>query len=61
MRELLDERELTLYQLSLLCGIPYSTLKNSETRQCQLSVDTIERICTGLKISMSDFFQERGA
>jgi transcriptional regulator with XRE-family HTH domain len=59
--ELLESRGLTMYQLSLVSGVPYSTLKNSQDRNGQLSVDTIERICRGLGISLSDFFEERGA
>lgn len=58
--ELVDERDLTLYKLAMLCDVPYSTLKNTQTRGSQLTVDTIERICLGLGISMADFFTERG-
>ena len=38
----------------------HSTLKNSERRGGQLSVDTIERICDGLGITMSEFFARKG-
>lgn len=61
VRELGSERNLTLYSLALLCDIPYSTLKNTERRNGQLTVDTIERICVGLGITMAEFFTERGA
>lgn len=56
VQELIDERGLTFYKLAILCDISYSTLKNTQTRNGQLSVDTIERICHGLGISMADFF-----
>ena len=46
--ELAEERDLTLYKLAMLCDVSYSTLKNTQTRGGQLTVDTIERICLGL-------------
>ena len=58
VNELVDDRGLTLYKLAMLCEVPYSTLKNTEARGGQLTVDTIERICHGLHISMADFFTE---
>ena len=48
VRELADERSLTFFKLSQICDVSHSTLKNSERRGGQLSVDTIERICDGL-------------
>ena len=44
VKELAMERNLTLYKLAQQCGISYSTLKNTEQRYGQLTVDTIERI-----------------
>ena len=61
VRELAEERNLSLHGLSKVCDVPYSTLKNTEQRSGQLTVDTIERICLGLGIPMSLFFAERGA
>ena len=43
--ELADERNLSLFKLSQLCDVSYSTLKNAEMRGSQLGVPTIERIC----------------
>ena len=61
VKELAQERDLTLYRLALQCDVSYSTLKNAEIRCGQLSVDVIERICIGLNIPLSQFFEERGA
>ena len=61
VKELAAERDLTLHKLAQVCDVPYSTLKNTEQRCGQLTVDTIERICIGLDITMSSFFEERGA
>ena len=55
---LIEERDISLYQLARMSGVSYSTVKTTEKRGGQLTVDTIERICAALQISMSDFFSE---
>ena len=59
VRELAESHGLSIFELSQLCDIPYNTLKSTRTRKGQLTVDTIERICIGLRIPMSCFFDER--
>ncbi len=61
VKELAAERNLSMHKLAQVCDVPYSTLKNTEQRCGQLTVDTIERICIGLEITMSAFFEEKGA
>lgn len=61
VKELAAERNLSLHGLAKVCDVPYSTLKNTEQRRGQLTVDTIERISLGLEIPMSLFFAEKGA
>lgn len=56
VKELLSEQNLTLYGLSQSCDISYSTLKNAEARHGQLSLDSIERICSRLGIPLYEFF-----
>ena len=56
--QLADERNLSLFKLSQLCDVSYSTLKNAEMRGSQLGVPTIERICAALGVTLSDFFAE---
>lgn len=55
-KELANERNLTLFKLAKLCGISPSIFTNCERRGGQLTVDTIERLCMGINISMSEFF-----
>lgn len=52
------EHGLSLYQLSQKSGVSYSTIRTTEKRGGQLKVDTIERICAALGISLSTFFAE---
>ena len=60
VRELAEQRELTMFQLAELCDIPYNTLKRTEERNGQLTVNTIEKLCIGLRMPMSAFFEESG-
>lgn len=54
--DLIEERDISLYQLARMSGVSYSTVKTTEKRGGQLTVDTIERICAALQITMSEFF-----
>ena len=55
---LLNERNMSLYQLARLSGVSHSTIKTTEKRGGQLTVETIERLCDGLGITLYDFFRE---
>ena len=57
--DLISERNMTLYQLAKLSGVSPSTLRNTKRREGQLKIDTIERICAALGITLSEFFAER--
>ena len=59
VQTLADERGLTLCQLSKICDLSESTIRAAKKRGNQLSVDTIERICEALDISLSEFFAEK--
>ena len=55
VQTLADERGLTLCQLSKICDLSEATIRTAKKRGNQLSVDTIERICEALDISLSEF------
>lgn len=55
---LIEKRDISLYQLARMSGVSYSTVKTTEKRGGQLTVDTIERICAALQITMSEFFSD---
>ncbi len=58
IKEILDKREWTLYRLSKQCDIPHSTLNNLFLRENTPSIETIEKICNGLGITLSEFFAD---
>lgn len=55
--ELCNERNITINKLSTMCGITQSTLNNIiSERNNSTTVSTIQKICDGLEISITDFF-----
>ena len=56
VQDLMQERDMNLCVLAKKCGISYSTIQTTARRGGQLSVETIERICQGLEITLKDFF-----
>ena len=58
LRQLLDERGWTEYKLSKQCGLSESTLANIFRRNTMPSISTLEAICRGFGITLSQFFAE---
>ena len=56
LNELLAERHMSMYQIAKLSNMSHSTLANPKSRGGQLSVDTIERICNAMGITLGEFF-----
>ena len=57
--QLLGERNMSLLQLSKESDVAYSTFATCRRRNGELKVETIERICSALGITLSDFFAEK--
>ena len=58
LRQLLDERGWTVYRLAKNCGLSESTIANIYRRNTVPSITTLETICNGFGITMSQFFAE---
>lgn len=58
LRKLLDERGWTEYRLARASGLSDSTIKNIFKRNTQPTIDTLESICRGLGITLSQFFAD---
>ncbi|MEG1847826.1 MAG: helix-turn-helix transcriptional regulator [Lachnospiraceae bacterium] len=56
---LLEERSWSIYKLAKESKIPYSSINNLFIRNTQPTVTTLEKICNGFDITLSDFFQYR--
>ena len=58
IQELLDERNWTLYRLSKESNIPYSSLNSLFLKNNQPTVSTLEKVCDGFHITLSEFFSD---
>lgn len=58
LQQLLRERGWTEYKLSKECGLAQSTIGNIFRRNTVPSIATLETICKGFGITMSQFFAE---
>lgn len=56
IRELCEEREWSYYQLSKASGIPYSTLNTMMNNKNMPSLPTLQKLCSGFGISITEFF-----
>jgi len=58
IKELLDERNWSMYKLAKEADIPYSSLNTLFQKNNQPTLSTLEKICTGFHISMFEFFSD---
>ena len=57
IRELCEERNITVNKLAILSGITQSTLNNVVSgRNHSVTVSTLKKICDGLDITIQEFF-----
>lgn len=58
LNELLEERNMTQYQLYMKSGVPKSTIGNViNCAYDSVKLRIIHELCQGLEISVSEFFQ----
>ncbi len=58
IQELMAERGWTVNRLAKESGLPQSTVSNLFTRGTLPTVPTLEQICRGLGVSLSQFFAD---
>ena len=58
LRQLLNERGWSEYKLAKRCGLSESTVANIFRRNTVPSIATLETICSGFGITISQFFAE---
>lgn len=57
IKELCEERNWSYYQLAKASGITYSTLNTMINKQNMPSLPTLQKLCRGFGISITDFFE----
>lgn len=58
IKDLCKERGWSYYRLAMQAKIPYSTLNNMLHRDNIPTIPTLQKICDGMGISLSDFFAD---
>lgn len=56
LQQLMDERGWTIYRVAKAADIPWSTVRNLFKRNTEPSITTLESICRGMGITLSQFF-----
>ena len=56
VHDLAVEHGVSIYKLSKMSDVSYSTIRTAAKRNGDLTVDVIERICAALNITVADFF-----
>lgn len=59
INELMEERNWTYYRLAKEADIPYSSLNSLFLKNNQPTISTLEKICAGFHISLSEFFSSK--
>ena len=57
--EILEQRGWSKYKLAKESCIPYSSLNSLFIKNNQPTISTLNKICDGLNITMSDFFKDQ--
>lgn len=58
IQQLMDERGWSMYKLAKNSEIPYSSLSSLFIKNNQPTLSTLEKMCTGFNITMSEFFDD---
>lgn len=54
--KIMNEKNLTIRQTSILTGVPRSTISDIITGKTMPRIDTLEQLAAGLKVSINDLF-----
>ena len=58
IKELMDERGWTIYELSKRSGLAQTTISNMWKRNTEPTIPSLRAICNGFGITLSQFFAE---
>ena len=58
LQKILNDRGWSMYRLSKECGLSESTIANIYRRNAAPSIPTLETICKGFGITLSQFFAD---
>ena len=58
IQKLREEKGYTMNKLATLSGMAYTNYHRIETKKTDMTIQTLQKICDALEISMKDFFDE---
>jgi len=58
LRKIREERKRSLTALAKACGVSASFLSQAERGLCSISIDSLERVCQQLGVSLTQFFAQ---
>lgn len=58
IKELMDERGWTIYELSKRSGLAQTTISNMWKRNTEPTISSLRALCNGFGITLSQFFAE---
>ncbi len=59
LKQLMNEREWTIYRLAKESGVAWTTIRNMFVRDTDPSIQTLESLCKGFGITLSQFFDSK--
>lgn len=57
LSEIMDQKKLTIRQVSILTGVPKSTVSDIVSRGRIPRLDTMEQLAKGLKVRITDLYE----
>lgn len=61
LQQLMNERGWTIYRAAKEADIPWSTVRNMFKRNTEPSIQTLESLCNGMGLTLSQFFDENNS
>ena len=59
IKELMDERGWTVYELAKRSGLAQTTISNMGRRNTEPTIPSLRALCNGFGISLTDFFNAK--
>lgn len=57
LSEIMDQKKLTIRQVSILTGVPRSTVADIMSDRASPRLDTLEQLAKGLKVRITDLYE----
>ena len=58
LEQIMDKKNITIRQVSLMTGVPRSTISDILNGRTMPRLDTMEQLAVGLKVSINDLFDK---